>query len=363
MSSSAISESIHGQEEQRGAVWTSWLGCRVPAHFGDPAREYERVRGSAGLFDRTYRGLISASGRETTAFLDRMISSEVTRLAAGEGQPAAFLTPKGKLVGVFRVFKVAAEVFLLMFAEPLRPEFLKTCSKYAFLSDVELQDASEDWAVFSVEGPRAAEATAEVFQRPVPSPGAGPASWEGEPTWIAPGGESPEGGVDLFVTARAAGGVWQGLRQAAEKLGGGPVGREAAEILRLEAGVPFFGIDFNENNFPNEAGFEAALSYSKCYVGQEVVARMKTYGHANRALRGVRIDGEAVPAPGAALRGGEGEAGAITSAVKSPRRGVIALAMVGRRCWSAGTPVTVQVPEGEAKGEIVALPFVQLKSK
>ncbi|MBI4585397.1 MAG: aminomethyl transferase family protein [Planctomycetes bacterium] len=346
-------------------VFTSWLGCRVPAHFGDPVREYQHVQRSAGLFDRTYRGLVLASGRETTAFLDRMISSEVTRLAAGEGQPAAFLTPKGKLVGVFRVFKTAAEAFLLMFAEPLRPEFLKTCSKYAFLSDVQLQDASQAWAVFSVEGPRSGEVTAEVFQRTVPSPGAGSAFWEGEPVWIAPGGESPEGGVDLFVPARAAGGVWRALRQAAEKLGGGPVGREAAEILRLEAGVPYFGIDFTENNFPNEAGFEAALSYAKCYVGQEVVARMKTYGHANRAIRGVRFQGEAVPPAGAALRGGgsEGEAGAITSAVKSPRCGVIALAMLGRRCGSAGTPVTVQWPGGEAKGEVAPLPFVQLKSK
>ena len=149
-------------------------------------------------------------------------------------------------------------------------------------------------------------------------------------------------------------------------MGGGPVGYRAAEALRVEAGAARYGKDYSEENFPNEVGLEKALTYDKCYVGQEIVARMRTYGHANRRLEGLLIEGDSLPSPGAGrLEGGVfqvagEEAGTVTSVARSARVGhIVALVLLKRKFWEAEAGL-LDAPGGPLEAKIEKLPFVRL---
>jgi folate-binding protein YgfZ len=159
--------------------------------------------------------------------------------------------------------------------------------------------------------------------------------------WTAP----PHAG-DIQAALRAAGAV--------------PVDHDVAEILRVEAGVPAYGQDVDESVLLPETGLEQMVSYTKgCYIGQELVARVKYRGHVNRALTGLRLEGERVPAPGAVVVAGDREIGRITSAARSLGLGVpIALGYVRREHREPGESVTVRLGDDLAPARVAALPFI-----
>ena len=155
-------------------------------------------------------------------------------------------------------------------------------------------------------------------------------------------------GVDLLCdSARTA-----ELHAALAAAGAVPVREGAAEVLRVERGIPRYGVDLDDSVIPQEAGLnERAISFTKgCYVGQETVARLYYRGKPNRHLRGLRLSEEA--APGTGLLMGDRELGALTSVAVSPRQGVIGLALVRREA----APGDV-LAAGAAQAEVVELPF------
>jgi len=160
--------------------------------------------------------------------------------------------------------------------------------------------------------------------------------------------------------ARADGpAVWQALLGAGAPLGLRPAGMAAAEILRLEAGIPYPDVDFDETHLVLEAGLERGISFRKgCYLGQEIVERASARGHVNRRLVGLRIHGDRVPARGARILKGGAETGRITSAAFSPHlRAPIALGYVRRDAISAGSRVEVEISGTTVVAEVAALPF------
>jgi len=140
-------------------------------------------------------------------------------------------------------------------------------------------------------------------------------SWGGGEVAVIRAGETPEGGFDLEVPAGSLEPAWRALVEEARRRGGGAVGRRAAEILRIEAGVPRWGSEIDGTRFPTECGLEAAVSYEKgCFIGQEVIARIRTYGHLNRRLMAVRFRRAPEARPGEKLFRDGAEAGLVTSA-------------------------------------------------
>jgi folate-binding protein YgfZ len=153
------------------------------------------------------------------------------------------------------------------------------------------------------------------------------------------------------------------LQTATGNAGGLMVGWQAYEIVRVEAGVPRFGADMDETNIPLEAGLEdRAISFNKgCYIGQEVISRIRTYGQVAKGLRGLRLADNlgSLPAKGDKLFHEGKEVGYITTAVASPAlKANIALGYVRRECNQVGTRLTLRGTTGESQAEIVALPFV-----
>ena len=140
-----------------------------------------------------------------------------------------------------------------------------------------------------------------------------------------------------------------------------PVGADASEALRLEAGIPAYGVDVGEGVILPETRLEALVSYTKgCYIGQETVARVKYRGHINRGLSGLVLDGETVPSPGDTILAGDKDIGRITSAARSIALGrPIALGYVRREHFEPGSAVAVKSGEGLVSSHVSDLPFVK----
>jgi folate-binding protein YgfZ len=310
----------------------------------DPLLGQRFARESAAVFDRSYRGLVDLSGgtKPVGDFLHGIFSSPVKSLEPGKGQPSSFLSAKGKLIAAFGLHALEGGRYRMAFLEPLDDTVLKPLGKYCFLSDVTIEDLGPVLGTLSVEGPEAARVLrlagigAELPASSLASMGAVLA---GVAVTIIRGGETPRGGFDIWLERPSLDRVREALVAAARLAGGGPADCDAAEALRIEAGIAHRGKDYGADDaFPAEVGWEHALTYDKCYVGQEVVARMKTYGHANRRLKGlVFAPGENPPIPGTRILWGGEDVGRIGSSAFSERIGrAIGLGMVHRKAWGAG---------------------------
>ena len=169
-------------------------------------------------------------------------------------------------------------------------------------------------------------------------------------------------GFDLFVPTASLGTVADKLIHAVKAVGGRACGRQALETARIEAGIPRFGLDMDETNLAPETGIEErAISYSKgCYIGQEVIARIRTYGQVAKALRGLQFadSTKVLPKRGDQLYQDDKEIGYITSVTFSPAvKSNLALAYVRREHNAIGTELLVRTASGDRAARIVPLPF------
>ncbi|HZN58834.1 MAG TPA: glycine cleavage T C-terminal barrel domain-containing protein [Planctomycetota bacterium] len=358
--------SLRPAHAAEGARFVEDMGFELPAAYGPAGAELEEQRlvaAAAGLIDRSYRGVVDLSGNDVRKVFNKVFSSPVEQLEVGQGQASALLSHRGRLLGAFHLFLLENGDLRLVFFEPLREELVQAIHKYAFLSDIALRDRTAEVAILSVEGRRAREAlelAAPGCDVPV-APLTVRALQLGPADGAAVGcSETPDGGFDVWIPVAEVADAWARLLAAVRAVGGGPVGHAAAEALRIEAGCARQGREYDAESFPPDAQWEHALTYDKCYVGQEVVARMKTFGQANQHLAGLILESQDALATPATVRVGEEEAGRATSAARSARLGkVIALAVLKRRFWGAPN-VQVMSPEGERSARVMPLPLVRL---
>jgi aminomethyltransferase len=349
---------LHKTHSENAAVFAEWLGWRVPDHFGDVGTEYRHACDSVALIDRSYRASIDVSGDGVTKFLNGIISSETERLEIGDGQPSTFLSAKGKLLAAFHTYRIDEDRCRLRLIEPLREELTRQLMKYAFLSDIDVK--STGLATMSLHGPRSSDVLRQALgiEAPLNLRSRLVHTHASMDLAIYRANDASTGGFEIEVAPGELASLWELLTAASKACGGGVAGHQVGEILRVEAGGPMFGLDYDDNNFPAEAGLEGALSYDKCYVGQEVVARMRTYGHANRKLYGLRF-AQGVPPAGTMLRSESRDVARVTSPVDSPRCGAIALGMVGRRYWDFDDRFEVETEGGNMDIELLNLPFIE----
>jgi folate-binding protein YgfZ len=169
-------------------------------------------------------------------------------------------------------------------------------------------------------------------------------------------------GFDLFVPTAALGALAERLIASAKTIAGRPCGWQAFEMARVEAGIPRFGADMDETNFPQECGIESrAVSYTKgCYIGQEVLNRIHTLGHVNKELRGLRLakDLKILPGKGDKLFHDGKEVGYVTSSLNSPAyKANIALGYVRNDANQIGSELVLKAAGGESRARVVELPF------
>jgi folate-binding protein YgfZ len=300
--------------------------------------EYERLRETVGLVDRSERAKFRLTGAEVAEFLQGQVTNDVESLEPGSGCYAALLDHKGKIRADMRVLR-GGDWFWLDSERIARDALARTIQMYSLGRDVQNEDATDSKAILSLIGPAAREALDAA------PPDAEYAFVEGEHGIYA----ATDLGVDILCATDHADAV-------REALGIEPVSEAAAECLRIESGRPRHGLDMGAETIPQEAGLnERAVSFEKgCYVGQETVARLHYKGKPNRYLRGLRLTAEAEH--GAPIMLGERQVGTIGSICVSPAHGPIALALVRRE---AAVGDTVHVGDEAVEAEVVELPFEQ----
>jgi len=299
--------------------------------------DYQRLRESAGLVDRTGRGVLLLTGAEAAEYLQGQVTNDVEALQPGEGCYAALLTHKGKVVADMRILR-GPDWLLIDTEQHALPALRHNVEMYSIGRDVQVADQTAGRAILSLIGP-AARAALDA------EPPAAEHAWvEGEHGLYV----ATDLGVDVICAADAA----EAVKGA---LGVDPVDLEAAECVRIEAGRPRHGVDFDAHTIPQEAGLnERAVSFTKgCYVGQETVARLHYKGKPNRQLRGLKLSEPGQT--GDVVTFGDREVGRLGSAAVSPIHGPIALALI-RREAAPGAEVTVGT--SSQKALVVDLPFV-----
>jgi folate-binding protein YgfZ len=306
--------------------------------------DYRTITEACGVLDRSERGKLALSGTDAKRFLQGQVSNDVEGLAAGSGCYAAFLTPKGKMLGDLRILDTGEELLLDTERIALQ-ELFNMIRRFSVGYQVELHKRTLERGLLSLIGPAAggvvddrALAEAEHAHAVVEIGGVGARAIR------------TDLGFDLLCGAADT----DRLSAALELAGAARVSADAVECLRIERGRPRYGVELDDTVIPQEAGLNArAVSFTKgCYVGQETVARLYYRGKPNRHLRGLRCAAPVLS--GDQIWHGEREVGRIGSTTVSPRLGPIALALLRRE---AAPEASVTVGADAVSATVTELPF------
>ena len=400
-----MSSPLDAVHQRLGATMIERGSWRVPDSYGDVLQEYAAVReGGCGLSDLSARGRLLVSGSEAVQFLNGLITNDMKTLAEHSWMPAAFPNVQGRLIASVRVMRLKNEeakqvgtnkkatgkndcpTFLIDTEAATHAPVLKTIERFTLAGDFHVRDVTSESAMLSVQGSQAATLVSAVLGE------AGGAITKSQMNHIAwPSGEKPtdksenseegtdsetndvvkgvtairashtsENGFDLVVNAADAASLWNALQAA----GARPVGDAALEIVRIEAGRPRFGVDMDDTNIVTEVldELDGAVSYTKgCYVGQEIIARIKYRGHVAKKLSGIVFEQTVKVAAGATIQSADGkEVGRITSVTDSPRLGrTAALAFLKYDYLATGTELKIVAGDEELAAQVAELPFVR----
>ncbi len=358
---------LHEFHAARHARFTEVRGQEAVEDYGDWLTEHAALHQSCAVLDLSFRSRLVLTGADRVRLLNGQVTNNVKDLPAGEGCYAALVTNKGRMQSDLNIHILPEEI-LLDFEPGLTATIAERFDKYIIADDVQVIDAAPHYGLLSVQGPRAWDAVAQTglnFVRPEKFFQSRRLQHEtlGE-IYCVNQPRTGTDGFDLFAPVASLEPLAEKLIAAASTLGGRAGGWHALETARIEAGLPRFGAEMDETNLPPEAGIEArAISYTKgCYIGQEIIARLRTYGQVAKALRGLRLAEGAgeLPKRGDKLFFGDKEVGSVSTALRSPTLGAnIGLGYVRRERNEIGTELKVRAAGGEVSAVIVELPFVK----
>lgn len=338
----AFEQRLNGQ----GASWTSWRGAEVVEHFGDPDTEYHAVvDGGVGLVDFAARDTLVITGSDTVPWLQGLVTNDLMDLEQeGSGQQTTAVNSKGRLVAEMRLLHMPEMFVADLEHENLREGLMAHLRQHIITEDVTCHDRTGSTAKFGLFGESAPSLLEELAQLDR-SPShlerhhgtwgtidgvevvAQRIDWTGQPGFIV----SCAREVQLPL--------WNALAEHAE-----PIGHDTLETLRIEAGVPRYGVELDDSIIPLEASLDDTIAYDKgCYLGQEIIARLDTLGTPAKLLRTLVFDGGAAPEKGAKLEVDGRKAGFVASSTWSPRLNCpISMAYVKRKYNDVGSVVHVE---------------------
>jgi tRNA-modifying protein YgfZ len=328
--------------------------------------DYTAARAGLALFDLSGHGLVSCTGKDASRFLHNLCTNDVEKLAPGNACEAFFTSAQAKIVGhAWILRREDKEPALLVDVGPNDgPRILSHLDRFLISEQLELRDETSSFSRHHLAGPTSGQVLSKALSvdatqlRDLESR---PFEFGGMPARIWRRNRVGVIGYDVLTGQDQADRFKQSLRDSGCIL----ASPEAYDVLRIEAGLPRYGIDITEANLPQEVGrIEQTISFTKgCYIGQETIARIRSYGHVNRMLSGIVLGGEAPVTPATRLFHNEAEAGVVTSCVRSPQLGCpIALGYLRRGSEALGTKIRVGSPDGGLNCQVHALPFVPFTS-
>jgi len=344
-------------EGPRPQAMGEYRGATMAARFSDPYIELAALRANCGVYDLDYRAKLALTGGDRERWLNGMVTNNIRDLQPGHGVYAFLLNPQGHILGDLYAYNRGDSIVVDTDRNQVE-KILATFDHYIIMDDVEVKNLTDGGAALGIAGPKAREVlTASGIQVP-----------EIQPLEIAEAKCSCDCGCSTCPVVRgddpiienyelwlAAGDVkktWDALVQH----GATPVGSEALELWRIVSGVPLYGMDIRDRDLPQETEQARALNFSKgCYVGQEIVERIRSRGAVHRKFSGFSADGNAGIAPGMKVSFSGKEVGEITS-VALLGGGLLALGYIRREIATPGKEVSI----GTAQAEVRELPFKRI---
>lgn len=303
--------------------------------------DYQAALESAAIFDLTDHAKIELTGRDAREFLHNLCSQDVKSLPVGEMREAFLTTNKARMLGHLWVWHRKQDVLFLDGAKCVREKVLEHFNKYHISEQVEIRDRTSDYEMLRVVGPKVFALSDRI---------ALPHHRRHRILGID--------AIDVFIADED--GDAEVMHERIAQIGAVSGGSETYNLLRVEAGLPEYGIDIDEDRLAMEVNRTSqAISYSKgCYLGQETIVMARDRGQVNRLLMGIRIASGEPLVRGTRLFRGNEDVGQVTTSVFSPRLNqVIALAYLRRGSWDAGTEMVVEPTTDGRTAIACTLPF------
>jgi folate-binding protein YgfZ len=313
----------------------------VPLSYTNPIEEYWATRNQVGLSDISHLGLLQVTGKDRLSFLNGLLTNELLKLGSGKGARSALLNTKARVLADLYIY-ARDEDLLIDTGDALGFDVKEILDRYIITEDVQVKDVASQLVHLTLQGREATDQMNPLLGsaadlKPLQHKTIGP-------TTIISRDRTGQSGYDMIIPNEEAEAVWQGLLLK----GVTPVGQDALEILRLEAGYPRYGIDVDENIIVLEAGYRDAISFTKgCYMGQEVVARATHIGRVNKNLVQFRSETEHAPLPKSKFSLDGKEAGYVTSSSFSPGlKAVVGLGYAQRDFAKEGNKLNIESDKG-----------------
>ena len=359
---------LHVQHQAIGATFQTHGDWEIPSHYGNPQSEYEALHTNAGLADLSLRGNVIVTGDDRITWLQSIISQDILPLQPGQGRYSTFMDHKGKMLSYFRVFIRPEQVVIEDVGEVGEQTYAAFRKFLLYGTKAKMGKGIESQGLLLLSGPKAVEILKEALGVEVENLASLQSmsfSFEGAHGFITRTEETGMDDYELFAPLEVLVPLWTHLLKTGEPAGLKPIGKAILETARIEAGLPRLGPDINERIVPPEANLEGiAFSLTKgCYPGQEVVARMDTYGSVKRRLVGLVIEGteKDLPEAGAKLFSGTREVGWVSSSTFSLLlQKPIALGFPLRDFTLPATQLEVEIQDKKFSASVSDLPFTPL---
>jgi folate-binding protein YgfZ len=346
----------HGEELGATSVG-EYRGATTAARFGDPQAEFAALRSGCGIYDLGFRAKISLTGGDRVRWLNGMVTNNVRDLAVGQGAYAFLLNPQGHILGDLYAYNRGDSITVDTDSAQAE-KILATFDHYIIMDDVEVTNLSQQITALGIGGPKSRGVlTAAGIDVPetkpleVVTPRCN-CQCDCLQCTVVRGEDTQHESYEIWIAPQDVGNLWQALLAA----GATPVGSEALELHRIVSGIPRYGVDIRERDLPQETEQARALNFNKgCYVGQEIVERIRSRGAVHRKFTGFLAEGTAQIALGSKVVAGEKEVGEITSAASLQVAGADKTVALGYIRREAGTPGR-EVKIGAAKAIVVQLP-------
>lgn len=348
--------------KQHGAKTIDFGGWDLPVQFSGIKAEHEAVRNRAGLFDVSHMGEVIVEGPDSTAFLQKLVTNDVSKLTEGRAQYTVMCNEDGGTVDDLLIYKLSGDKYLVVVNAANTEKDVRWMQRHAE-GDVSVTDVSDDYALLALQGPLAQEILSRLTDEPLEDikffrfrEGVEIA---GHPALVSRTGYTGEDGFEIYTSPESARALWTEILRAGEPDGLLPAGLGARDTLRFEAGLPLYGQELSDSVSPLEAGlgFVVKLGKEEDFIGKEALARQKEAG-VPRKVAGLEMIDKGIPRTGYAVYKDGEKVGEVTTGTQSPTLGKnVGNALILAEYANPGEELEVEVRKRRLKAKVVETPF------
>lgn len=314
MSATALHDALLSSSARVG----EYAGANTATDFGDARAEFAALRDDCGVYDLGWRAKIAATGKDRVRWLNGMVTNNIRDLEENNGVYAFLLNPQGRILGDLFAYN-RGDSFLLDTDQSQAPKVLEGLGRYIIMDEVKLTNISDSLTAIGAAGPKARQVLAAAgFMVPeLQSLQVSKVEWNGQNLDLVRTDNPALESYEIWLEPGRVNLVWDGLIKA----GARAAGTTALELLRIASGRPRYGQDIRDRDLAQETGQERALNFSKgCYIGQEIVERIRSRGNVHRKFTGLVLESTSAT-PGARIESEDKEVGEITSVAEMPTSG------------------------------------------